>query len=46
MLLYGPAGTGKTSSISVAARKYAAEGKTALFYGILINLNHTKSKIL
>lgn len=30
MLLYGPAGTGKTSSISVAARKYAAEGKTAI----------------
>lgn len=30
MLLYGPAGTGKTSSLSVAARKYSQDGKTAI----------------
>lgn len=30
MLLYGPAGTGKTSSLSVASRKYAKDGKTAI----------------
>jgi len=30
MLLYGPAGTGKSTSISLACKKYAADNKTAI----------------
>lgn len=30
ILLYGPAGTGKSTCISLAARKYGADGKTAV----------------
>lgn len=30
MLLYGPAGTGKTTQISKSGRKYAADGKTVV----------------